>query len=123
MRKLCLLVLIITTSCYTPKRDCKDFKVGQYKYEALVDGKIEQTLFVRNDSIQVEIYKGKTDTSKIRWINDCEFILTPVNPESILDQYQMHMKIISTTPNAYTFQYNVVGETQKETGRATKVMD
>ena len=64
--------------------------------------------------------KGKTDTSSIRWVNDCEFILTPVNPESILDQYQIHMKIMNTTENTYTFQYNIVGETQKETGSAER---
>lgn len=123
MRLLSLIMLFIFTSCYSPKRDCKNFKIGKFKYEALVDGKIEETIFVRNDTLQIEIYKGKTDTSKIRWINDCEFILTPVHPESILDQYQMHMKIVSTTQNSYTFQYNIVGETQKETGRATKVKE
>ncbi|MBS3737765.1 DNA topoisomerase IV [Mesohalobacter halotolerans] len=121
MRKLSVIIVVICLSCYTPKRDCQDFKLGKFKYEALVDGELEQTLFIRNDSLQIEVYKNQTDTSEIRWINDCEFILTPLHPESILDQYQMHMKIISTTKNSYTFQYNVVGETQKETGRATKV--
>ena len=121
MRKLSLILVVFLISCYSPKRDCEDFRVGKFKYEALIDGKIEKTLFVRNDTMQVEIYKGKTDTSRIRWINDCEFILTPLDPESILDQYQMHMKIIKTTSNTYTFQYNVVGETQKETGMATKL--
>ncbi|RRO14025.1 DNA topoisomerase IV [Flavobacteriaceae bacterium 14752] len=117
--KYCLLILIIAlTSCYSPNRDCSNFKTGKFKYEALVNGKLEKTIFIRNDSTQIEIYRTKTDTSKIRWINDCEFILTPVNPKSILDQYQMHMKILKTTPNSYTFEYNVVGETQKEIGRA-----
>ena len=114
----CFLTLI---SCYSPERQCSDFKVGEFKYEALVNGELETTIFKRNDSIQVEIYKGKTDTSQIRWINNCEFILTPLHPKSILDQYQIHMKIISTTEEAYTFQYNVIGENQKETGRAVRV--
>ena len=114
-------LILILVSCYQPNRHCSDFKVGQYKYEALVNGKLETTLFKRNDSLQIEIYQGEADTSKIRWINDCEFILTPINPESILDQYQIHMKIISTTQNSYNFQYNVVGEKQKETGLAIKM--
>jgi len=121
MKYLCTPLIILLLSCYQPNRQCSDFKVGKYKYEALVDGKLEKTIFDRNDSLQVEIYQGKTDTSKIRWINDCEFILTPVNPKSILDQYQIHMKIISTNQDAYTFQYNVVGEKQKETGRAERI--
>jgi hypothetical protein len=108
-------------SCYSPQRNCSNYKVGQYKYEALVNGEIQTTIFDRNDSVQIESYLGKTDTSKIRWVNDCEFILTPLNPKSILDQYQIHMKILSTTQNTYQFQYNIVGETQKETGIAEKI--
>lgn len=109
------------SSCYQPKRQCSDFKVGDFKYEALVNGKLETTIFKRSDSLQVEIYQGQTDTSEIRWINNCEFILTPINPKSILDQYQIHMKIISTKENTYTFQYKIVGEKQKETGIAERI--
>lgn len=114
-------MVMLLISCYQPKRKCADFKVGEFKYEALVNGKLETTVFKRNDSLQIEIYKGKTDTSLIRWVNNCEFILTPVNPESILDQYQIHMKIMNTTKNTYTFQYNIVGDTQKETGSAERL--
>ncbi|MGX1024603.1 DNA topoisomerase IV [Flavobacterium sp. CS20] len=118
---LLIIIVVSLSSCYSPQRDCDNFKIGRYKYEALVDGSLEKTIFVRSDSLQIEIYKGKTDTSKIRWLNDCEFILTPVNPKSILDQYQIHMKILNTTSNSYRFEYNVVGETQKETGIAIKI--
>lgn len=121
MKIICLLSFMLLASCYSPERKCNDFKTGRYKYEALIDGEIQTTIFERNDSIQIEIYKGKTDTSKIRWINDCEFILTPLNPESILDQYQIHMKILSTKQNTYKFQYNIVGEKQKETGMAERM--
>lgn len=120
MKYTLLLLLICLFSCYAPDRNCTDFKVGTYKYEALVNGNLEKTIFIRNDSLQIEIYQGKTDTSKIRWVNDCEFILTPVNPESILDKYQLHMKILSTTENTYQFQYNIVGEKQKEVGIAER---
>jgi hypothetical protein len=121
MKYINFVIVILFVSCYTPERNCTDYKIGKYKYEALVDGELQTTIFNRNDSIQVEIYKGKTDTSKIRWINKCEFILTPIKPKSILDQYQIHMKILSTTQNTYQFQYNVVGEKQKETGIAERV--
>ena len=118
MKYASFVIALLLVACYTPERNCNDFKTGQYKYEALIDGELQTTIFKRNDSTQIEIYKGKTDTSKIRWINDCEFILTPLNPESILDQYQIHMKILSTNNNTYKFEYNIVGEKQKETGIA-----
>lgn len=121
MKIICLLSFMLLASCYSPERKCNDFKTGRYKYEALIDGEIQTTIFERNDSIQIEIYKGKTDTSKIRWVNNCEFILTPLNPESIMDQYQIHMKILSTNQNTYKFQYNIVGEKQKETGIAERM--
>lgn len=121
MKVIYLISFILLVSCYNPERKCKDFKTGRFKYEALIDGEIQTTIFERDDSIQIEIYKGQTDTSKIRWINDCEFILTPLNPESILDQYQIHMKILSTNQNTYKFQYNIVGEKQKETGIAERI--
>jgi len=121
MKLICVFSCLLLYSCYTPQRKCNDFKTGSYKYEAFIDGKIQTTIFERSDSLQIEIYKGKTDTSKVRWINDCEFILTPLNPESILDQYQIHMKILSTNQNTYKFQYNVVGEKQKETGIAERI--
>lgn len=121
MKFVIFILFLLLISCYQPNRNCSDFKTGQFKYEALVNGKLETTIFKRSDSLQVEIYKGKTDTSRIRWINDCEFILTPLNPESILDKYQIQMKILNTTKNSYEFQYNIVGETQKETGRAENI--
>lgn len=120
MKVFLALIIFAFISCYTPNRNCSDFKTGAFKYETLINGNLEKTIFIRNDSLQIEIYQGKTDTSKIRWVNDCEFILTPINPESILDQYQMHMKILSTTNNTYQFEYNVVGEKQKEIGIAEK---
>ncbi len=116
-----LCFVFILNSCYSPERKCQDFKTGRFKYEAFVGNEIQTTIFIRNDTIQIEEYQGKTDTSEVRWINNCEFILTPLRPKSILDQYQIHMKILETTANSYRFQYNIVGEDQKETGLATKM--
>ena len=113
--------MLLLLSCYAPERNCSDYKTGTFKYEAYVNGELETTLFIRKENLQIEQYQGKIDTSEVRWINNCEFILTPVNPKSILDQYQIHIKILETTSNSYTFQYNIVGEDQKETGLALKV--
>ena len=121
MKYLYVLILGMLSSCYVPERNCNDYKTGTFKYEAYVNGDLETTTFIRTETLQIEKYKGTTDTSEVRWINNCEFILTPINPKSILDQYQIHMKILETSSNSYTFQYNIVGEDQKETGLALKV--
>ncbi len=121
MRCSFFILLACLCSCYAPERNCDDYKTGTYTYEAFVNGDLETTLFIREENIQIEQYQGKTDTSEVRWINNCEFILTPLNPKSILDQYQIHMKILETTSNSYRFEYNVVGEDQKETGLAVKL--
>ena len=116
-----LFLVAVFFSCYAPERKCSDYKTGTFKYEAFVNGDLETTVFIRSETLQIEKYKNKTDTSEVRWINNCEFILTPLNPKSILDQYQIHMKILETTSNSYRFQYNIVGEKQKETGLALKI--
>ena len=121
MRFCTLILLVCLCSCYAPERNCSEYKTGTFKYEAFVNGDLETTLFIREENIQIEQYQGQTDTSEVRWINNCEFILTPINPKSILDQYQIHMKILETTSNSYWFEYNVVGEDEKETGLAVKV--
>ena len=121
MKCFFLPLFLVFICCYSPERDCGDYRTGAFKYEAYVDGEIQTSIFVRDEYFQIEQYQGKIDTSEIRWINSCEFVLTPVNPKSILDQYQIHMKILETTSNTYTFQYNVVGEDQKEKGIAVRL--
>ena len=61
MKKLILLpLLLIFASCYNNEHNCKDFKTGKFKFEHEVDGEKKVTLFVRNDSIEIETFDGKT---------------------------------------------------------------
>ena len=76
MRNLILIAFsLLLCSCYAPERNCKDFKTGTFEFESYLNGELEKTRFVRNDSIEVDYYKNNVDSSSVRWINDCEYIL------------------------------------------------
>lgn len=122
MKKIFLLLLVPTVfSCYERERNCADFKTGKFKFEHLVDGKLETTIFERTAEFEIETYKGKTDTSTVRWTNDCEYILQKVNPKNMLEQKAVAMKILSTTKDSYTFEFNIVGSDAKQKGTVTKL--
>lgn len=79
--------------------------------------------FVRNDSIEIDQFQGKTDTSSVRWINECEYIVKNLNPRNRAERQPLHIKILTTEGNTYTFEYGLVGETQKQRGKVRKVDD
>ena len=116
-----LLLSLLLFSCYSPERNCKDFKTGTFEYEALVGTEVLTTTFFRNDTIEIDYFKGKSDTSAIRWINDCEYIVRKINPKSMAEEKAIHMKILTTNGNEYLFEYNIVGETKKQKGTAKKI--
>ena len=118
---LMVLTLLSFSSCYESERNCKDFRTGTFQFEALVGTEMLTTTFVRNDSIEIDYFQGKADTSSVRWINDCEYIVQKVNPRSMAEEKAIHMKILSTDGAFYTFEYNVVGQDRKERGTARKV--
>lgn len=76
---------------------------------------------MRNDSVEIDYFRGKADTSSIRWINDCEYILKKINPRSMDEERAVHIKILTTEGNKYNFEYGIVGQTQKKRGSAVKV--
>ncbi|GGB65435.1 hypothetical protein GCM10007424_01720 [Flavobacterium suaedae] len=118
---LSLFCVILLSSCYNQERNCKDFKTGKFKFEHEINGKKQTTYFERNDSIEVETFEGKTDTSSIRWINDCEYILKKINPKNMQEQKAVHMKILTTNDNTYTFEFSIVGDNNKQKGTVTKI--
>lgn len=116
-----LLTSLLLISCYNPERNCIDFKTGTFEYEALVGAEMLTTTFIRNDSIEIDFFKGKSDTSSIRWINDCEYIVKKINPKSMTEEKAIHMKILTTSGSEYIFEYNIVGDTKKQKGTVKKV--
>ena len=104
-----VLTAVLLVSCYETERNCAQFKTGTFRFEAVIGTQIETTTFVRNDSMEIDYFRGNADTSSIRWINDCEYIVQKINPKNRAEKKAVHMKILSTQGNEYTFEYNIVG--------------
>lgn len=116
-----LLLLLSLSSCYQPERNCDEFRTGTFEFESYLEGELVKTRFVRNDSIEIDYFRGNADTSSVRWINDCEYILTNLHPKNRAEEKPLHIKILTTKNNTYTFEYGLVGETQKQRGTVSKV--
>jgi hypothetical protein len=122
MKKINFLFLFfIIIGCQEPQRNCATFKTGKFSYTQEINGKKEVSTFERFDNIQIENYKGKQDTTSIRWINDCEYIIQKINPKNMLEKKALHFKILSTQNNEYTFEYSFVGSSEKHKGVVTKL--
>ena len=115
-----LLLLTLLNSCYNQERNCTDFKTGKFTSETEIEGKKYTSTFERNDSIQIESYEGKIDTFKVRWTNDCEYIIQNTNPKNREEKKAVQMKILTTKDNTYTFEYSFVGDSKKQRGTVTK---
>jgi hypothetical protein len=107
-------------SCYQPERNCTQFKEGKFSFTSTVNGEVLTTTFIRKNDIEIDYFQGKSDTSSVRWINDCEYIVKKLNPKNMAEEKSVHMKILSTTDDSYTFEYNIVGNKKKSRGTATK---
>ena len=116
-----LLLLTLLTSCYNQERNCTDFKTGKFTSETEIEGKKYTSTFERNDSIQIESYEGKIDTFKVRWTNDCEYIIQNMNPKNREEKKPVQMKILTTDSDSYTFEYSFVGDSKKQRGTVTKL--
>ncbi len=118
MRFLCLLLLLTLFSCYETTRDCKDYKTGKFYSEVYINDELFKSTFNRTKKLQIETYNNKIDSSKLRWINDCEVIFKTINPKNRAERKDIHLKILTTTDSSYTFEYSYVGETKKQRGIA-----
>jgi hypothetical protein len=122
MKKLFALgIVFLFVSCFETQRNCSDFKTGTFKSEVTINGVLYKSTFTRTKNIQVEYYEGKTDSSHVRWINDCEVIFKTIHPKNMAEQKDIDLKILSTTDSSYTYEYSYVGETKKQKGIAYKV--
>lgn len=119
---LTLIGFFLLSGCYESQRNCSDFKTGTYEFEALSGTEVFKTTIVRNDSIEIDYFQGKSDTSSIRWINNCEYVLKKMNPKSQAEKKAVLIKILTTDKNNYTFEFSEVGKnkTRKATARKIK---
>ena len=102
------LLLIFFYSCSFPEKDCKKFKTGNFEFKTEIDGKEYVSYFQRSDSTEIEVFNGVIDTSSVRWVSDCEFILKNINPKK--SKKSITMKILSTENDSYIFEYSIVGD-------------
>ncbi len=109
------------SSCYQIERDCNKFKTGAFKSTIKIDDIDYVSTFVRSDTLQIETFENKTDSATVRWINDCEMIFKTINPKSMAQKKDVHVKILSTTDSSYTFEYSYVGKSNKQKGIAIKM--
>jgi hypothetical protein len=122
MKKIIFLLPLLTLlSCYDAEHNCKDFKTGKFKFEFVVDGVKKTTVFERKDGIEIETFEGKTDTSTVRWVSDCEYILQKKHPKNMAEEKAISMKILTTSKDSYTFEFGMVGSDQKQRGKVVKL--
>ncbi len=115
------IFFVMFLSCQkAPERNCKDFKTGTFTFTSLVEGDSLTTTFVREGNIEIDYFNKKVDSSSIRWINDCEYILKQLNPKNKEEEKSIHIKILTTTNSSYTFEFNAVGDSKKLRGTAYK---
>ncbi len=118
-KSILLLCLLFFASCYQVERNCLPFHEGRFRFTTLVNGEMQESVFVRKGALEIETYQSIVDSAQIRWVNDCECILTKLNPSSNQDKRPIRMKILKTKGNSeYTFEYALVGDT-KNTQRGT----
>ncbi|GLU45090.1 DNA topoisomerase IV [Allomuricauda sp. NBRC 101325] len=104
-----------------PERNCSNFKTGKFSFTTTIDGEEKKTIFTRYEDVEVDEFEGKVDSSSIRWINDCEYVLKNIRPKNKEEEKSIHIKILTTAQSSYTFEYNVIGDTRKFKGTAHKV--
>ena len=118
MKRMLLGVLILFQSCYTVERNCLPFHTGTFEFTQIIKNEMKTSTFTRDSLYEIEQFEGKIDTASIRWVNDCECILTKLNPTSNQEKRPIQIKIISTTQNSYVLEYSLVGDA-KNTQRGT----
>ena len=111
------LLLVSLSACYQPERDCQKFRNGTFSFTTILNEDTVTTRFIRQDTLEIDYYEGRADSSSIRWVNDCEFIVQKLKPRNRAEKQAILMKILSTTENSYTFEYGLIG--QPPTGKGT----
>lgn len=115
------MLSMLFTGCYDAERNCDAVKTGKFEFETEVNQEKVTSVFERFEDYEVEYFNQKVDTSTVRWVNNCEYILQHKTPKNRAEQKAVHIKILTTDESGYTFEYGIVGETQKSKGRVTKI--
>ncbi|MCY4161465.1 MAG: hypothetical protein OXE77_06320 [Flavobacteriaceae bacterium] len=119
-----LAIIFCFVGCYSVERNCEQFRKGTFSYSTLIDHHIQTSIFIRDSLYEIELYDQVVDSSSIRWVNDCEFVLTKLNPIEYNDRKPIRIKILTTSLNQYTFEFSQVGDNKNVVrGVVTKISD
>ncbi len=110
--KVLLLTLSLSIGIYlggtSQGLDCVKFKTGKFVLKDPVAG---TSYISRNDHFQIETAEGgkKTIKLKIKWLDDCTYVLTPTGksndlPPGFPPDAILTVHIIQTTGNTYTIR-------------------
>jgi hypothetical protein len=123
LKKVIILSLLFI-SCYSVERDCIEFRTGSFEFSTSINDSIVKSTFIRTNNYEIEQFKGVKDSSTIRWVNECEFILTKINPKTNQEKRPIRIKILRTYGNSYDFEYSQVNNPQKiNRGTVNKISD
>lgn len=112
MKKVIYLSLLLT-SCYSVERNCLDFKTGVFEFSTSINDSLVTSTFTRTNEFEIEMYNGIEDSSSISWVNNCEFLLTKINPRTNQEKRPIRIKILRTYGDQYDFEYSQVSDAQK----------
>ena len=112
MKKILILAFLFT-SCYNVERNCNDFKTGVFEFSTEVNDSLVTSTFTRTNEFEIELFNGIEDSSAIKWVNDCEFLLTKLNPRTNQERRPVRIKILRTYGDKYDFEFSQVNNPQK----------
>ena len=107
-------------SCYNVERNCVDFKTGIFEFSTEVNDSLVTSTFTRTNEFEIELYNGIKDSSTIKWVNNCEFLLTKLNPRTNQERRPVRIKILRTYGDKYDFEFSQVNNPQKVTRGTVK---
>ena len=119
MKKILIFVFLFM-SCYNVERNCVDFKTGVFEFSTEVNDSLVTSTFTRTNEFEIELYNGIKDSSTIKWVNNCEFLLTKLNPRTNQERRPVRIKILRTYGDKYDFEFSQVNNPQKVTRGTVK---
>lgn len=112
MKKL-LIISLLFISCYNVERNCFEFKTGAFEFSTTINDSIIKSSFTRTKNFEIELFNEIKDSSSIRWVNDCEFVLTKLKPRNNQEKRPIRINILRTYGDSYDFEYSQVNNPQK----------
>ena len=112
MKKILFLAFLFI-SCYNVERNCVDFKTGVFEFSTEINDSLVTSTFTRSNEFEIELYNGIKDSSTIKWVNNCEFLLTKLNPRTNQERRPVRIKILRTYGDKYDFEFSQVNDPQK----------